>query len=349
MDPFIRTALDRATLVREIYRRVANVQHPDTWHPISVICPNCGKVGTTIVTDWDGETVAFECRPDLVDLGARLRRRRAGSRRSAAAPSCPGTSTGPPSGRCSASRSSPAARTSPRPVARATGRDAIAREVFEREPPLNVPYEFLNIGGKKMSTLQGPRRRRARDRRGRAARAAALPVPAPPARTTRSSSTPRAPTRSRACSTSSTSSPPRPPAARSRASCRRATRRTFRYSLVDPDADVAAEAAALPAGVRATSRCSSRSPASTSWSAWPRRRAAPLDRPRAGASSTSGSRRRAPGSSTYAPDRRGSRSSATRCPPRSPSSTTAQRAFLGAARRARAARARRPAAMPGRR
>ena len=29
MDPYIRLALDRAALVREIYRRVANVQHPD--------------------------------------------------------------------------------------------------------------------------------------------------------------------------------------------------------------------------------------------------------------------------------------------------------------------------------
>jgi len=33
--------------------------------------------------------------------------------------------------------------------------DAIAREIFDREPPLNVPYEFLNIGGKKMSTSKG--------------------------------------------------------------------------------------------------------------------------------------------------------------------------------------------------
>ena len=33
--------------------------------------------------------------------------------------------------------------------------EAIAREVFEREPPLNVVYEFLNIGGKKMSTSKG--------------------------------------------------------------------------------------------------------------------------------------------------------------------------------------------------
>jgi lysyl-tRNA synthetase class 1 len=33
--------------------------------------------------------------------------------------------------------------------------DAIAREVFQREPPLNVPYEFLNVGGRKMSTSKG--------------------------------------------------------------------------------------------------------------------------------------------------------------------------------------------------
>ena len=33
--------------------------------------------------------------------------------------------------------------------------DAIAREVYEREPPLNVAYEFLNIGGRKMSTSKG--------------------------------------------------------------------------------------------------------------------------------------------------------------------------------------------------
>ncbi len=33
--------------------------------------------------------------------------------------------------------------------------DAIAREVFDREPPLNLPYEFLNIGGRKMSSSKG--------------------------------------------------------------------------------------------------------------------------------------------------------------------------------------------------
>ena len=78
MDPFIRTALDRAAVVRDIYRRVANVQHPDTWLPVSVICPNCGRVGTTFATDWDGETVAVACKPDLVDVGPGLRLDRPG-------------------------------------------------------------------------------------------------------------------------------------------------------------------------------------------------------------------------------------------------------------------------------
>ncbi len=66
MDRYIRVALDRADVVREIYRRVANVRHPDEWHPLSVICENCGRIGTTIVTGWDGERVHYECRSDLV-------------------------------------------------------------------------------------------------------------------------------------------------------------------------------------------------------------------------------------------------------------------------------------------
>ncbi len=154
MDPFIRTALDRAAQVREIYRRVANVRHPDTWHPVSVICEHCGRVGTTIVTDWDGERVSYECRPDLV----------------AWATGC-GTSgwVAPFGGRAklpwnlewAAQWSLFGVTIEPcgKDLATAGGSrdrsDAIAREIFEREPPLNVPYEFLNIGGKKMSTSKG--------------------------------------------------------------------------------------------------------------------------------------------------------------------------------------------------
>jgi lysyl-tRNA synthetase class 1 len=154
MDAFIRTALDKAALVRDIYRRVANVQHPDTWHPLSVVCENCGRVGTTIVTKWDGDRVYYECRPDLVDWAKGCghqgwvspfggRAKLPWNLEWAAQWSLFGV-TIEPNGKDLATAGGSRDRS-----------DAIAREVFEREPPLNVPYEFLNIGGKKMSTSKG--------------------------------------------------------------------------------------------------------------------------------------------------------------------------------------------------
>ena len=154
VDPFIRMALDRAALVRDIYKRVAKVQHPDSWHPISVICPNCGKVGTTIVTKWDGERVYFECRPTLVEWAR-------GCDESGWISPFGGNAKLPWNLEWAAQWSLFGVTIEPcgKDLATAGGSrdrsDAIAREVFEREPPLNVPYEFLNIGGKKMSTSKG--------------------------------------------------------------------------------------------------------------------------------------------------------------------------------------------------
>jgi lysyl-tRNA synthetase class 1 len=154
VDPFIRTALDKAATVREIYRRVANVQHSDAWHPLSVVCQSCGKIGTTIVTKWDGERVFYECRPDLVTWARGCghsgwvspfggRAKLPWNLEWAAQWSLFGV-TIEPSGKDLSTAGGSRDRS-----------DAIAREVFEREPPLNVPYEFLNIGGKKMSTSRG--------------------------------------------------------------------------------------------------------------------------------------------------------------------------------------------------
>jgi lysyl-tRNA synthetase, class I len=154
MDPYIRIALDRAAVVREVYQRVANVQHPDTWHPISVICPTCGRVGTTIVTQWDGERVFFECREALVTWAK-------GCGSSGWVAPFGGAAKLPWNLEWAAQWSLFGVTIEPcgKDLATAGGSrdrsDAIAREVFEREPPINVPYEFLNIGGKKMSTSKG--------------------------------------------------------------------------------------------------------------------------------------------------------------------------------------------------
>jgi lysyl-tRNA synthetase class 1 len=156
MDPYIRAALDAAATIRDIYRRVANVNHPDQWHPLFVICESCGRIGTTIVTGWDSEagTVRYECRPDLVTWATGCGH--AGE-------------VSPFSGRAKLPYNvdwaakwdlfgvtiEPAGKDLSTKGGSRDRSDAIAREVFGNEPPMNLPYEFLNIGGRKMSTSKG--------------------------------------------------------------------------------------------------------------------------------------------------------------------------------------------------
>ena len=243
LDRYIRLALDRADPVRDIYRRVANVRHPDTWHPLNVVCEQCGKVGTTIVTEWDGERVRYECRPDLVQWAS----------------GCGNAGwTSPFGGRAklpwnlewAAQWGLFGVTIEPcgKDLATAGGSrdrsDAIAREVFEREPPLNVPYEFLNIGGRKMSTSKG---------RGAAAHAIAEVVPAEQLRLL--FLRPR-PNQAIEFDPEGTDAIPRLFDEFDRLGDATAGREVrgelpagyasvFRYSLVDPAADVGAEAAAF--------------------------------------------------------------------------------------------------------
>ena len=122
--------------------------------------------------------------------------------------------------------------------------DAIAREVFEREPPLNVPYEFLNIGGRKMSTSKG---------RGAAAHQIAEVIP--PEQLRFLFLRPR-PNQAIEFDPDSTDAIPRLFDEFDKFAAATAGREvkgelppghaaTFRYSLLDPDADAAAEAAAF--------------------------------------------------------------------------------------------------------
>ncbi|MEP7040766.1 MAG: lysine--tRNA ligase [Chloroflexota bacterium] len=154
VDPFIRTALDRAEVVRDIYRRVSRVERPDGWLPVHVICPTCGRVGTTLARDWDGETVAFDCLPDLVTWAS-------GCSTSGRIAPFGGAAKLPWNLDWAVQWSMFGVTIEPcgKDLATAGGSrdrsDAIAREVFDREPPLNLAYEFLNIGGRKMSSSKG--------------------------------------------------------------------------------------------------------------------------------------------------------------------------------------------------
>jgi lysyl-tRNA synthetase class 1 len=154
MDRYIRTALERADTIREIYRRVSHVERPEGWLPVHVICPNCGRIGTTLATDWDGDTVAFACQPDLVAWAT-------GCGTAGRLNPFEGAAKLPFNVDWAAKWSLLGVTIEPcgKDLATAGGSrdraDAIAREVFEREPPLRVDYEFLNIRGRKMSTSKG--------------------------------------------------------------------------------------------------------------------------------------------------------------------------------------------------
>jgi len=62
----ISFVLDHARQIAKVYEEIYKKEVEQPWFPLQVICPNCGKLGTTKVTSWDGEKVGFSCEPDLV-------------------------------------------------------------------------------------------------------------------------------------------------------------------------------------------------------------------------------------------------------------------------------------------
>ena len=147
-------ALDRADVILEIYRTVSTVNHPAGWLPISVICENCGRLaqprratGTARRFRTSAAPTWSSGRPGVASEAA--------SRHLAAAPRWSGTSTGPHAGGLVGATIEGCGKDLATAGGSRDRADAISRRVFDREPPLNIPYEFLNIGGRKMSTSRG--------------------------------------------------------------------------------------------------------------------------------------------------------------------------------------------------
>jgi len=63
----IKIVLDHAGEIRQIYKEVSGSDKGSDWYPFQVVCPNCGKIGTTKVTGWDGRIVKFKCVENLVE------------------------------------------------------------------------------------------------------------------------------------------------------------------------------------------------------------------------------------------------------------------------------------------
>lgn len=153
MDSYIRIALERVADVRRILKEVSGSVKDESWLPISVICEHCGKMMTTRAMDFDGETVAYVCDkgPDgTVPCGHEGRVSPFGGTAKlfwkvdwAAKWVAQGVDI-------EGAGKDHSTKGGSRDVA-----NHIARELFDYEPPFDIPYEFFLVGGKKMSSSKG--------------------------------------------------------------------------------------------------------------------------------------------------------------------------------------------------
>lgn len=65
-DEWIVKAMENEAEIRRIYKEVSGSEKPDDWHPLQVVCEQCGKVGTTKVTGWNGHEASYVCEPNMV-------------------------------------------------------------------------------------------------------------------------------------------------------------------------------------------------------------------------------------------------------------------------------------------
>ncbi len=154
MDEQIRLALDSVAKMKVIYQDVAKYTLPENWYPFQVICPACGKLGTTLVTNWDGQEVTFECQPNKVTW----------------AEGCGHTGKISPfggTGKLLWKVDWPAHWATMGVNIEGAGKDhssaggsrdmanAECEQVFKITVPFNIPYEWILIRGAKMSSSKG--------------------------------------------------------------------------------------------------------------------------------------------------------------------------------------------------
>ncbi len=160
----IAEALNHAAEIRAIYKEVSGSVKPDDWFPLQVICERCGKVGTTQVTSWDPSAssgqagspglVTYHCKEDLVKWAKGCGNQGTVSPFDGNA-KLPWKVEWPAKWKVfgvdieGAGKDHSAAGGS-----REIGK-RIAEEVFHYPEPFDIPYEFFNIGGKKMSASKG--------------------------------------------------------------------------------------------------------------------------------------------------------------------------------------------------
>ncbi len=153
-DKAIKIALDNGEKIQQIYHSVSGSKKAQNWLPFSPVCPNCGKIGTTKATGWDGKEVEFECSKDMVQwaTGCGYRGK---------------TSPFGGNGKMPYKVEWAAKWFSLGVTVEGAGKDhsskggtrdvssQISKEIYKYDPPQDIPYEFFLFGGRKMSSSKG--------------------------------------------------------------------------------------------------------------------------------------------------------------------------------------------------
>lgn len=153
MDPYINTAIERASDVRRILKQVSGSEKQDSWLPVSVVCEQCGKIMTTRAYDFDGTTIGYACDKNVDDIQSCGHTGRVAPWKGAAKLfwkvewAAKWVVQGVDIEGAGKDHST---KGGSRDVA-----NHICREIFGEEPPFDVPYEFFLVGGKKMSSSKG--------------------------------------------------------------------------------------------------------------------------------------------------------------------------------------------------
>ncbi len=150
----IKIVLDKVSEVRKVYEEMYKKKLSDTWYPFQVICPNCGKLGTTKVVGWDGKEVEYECFPDLVDWA-----KGCGHKGNVSPYDGAGKMVWKVEWAAKWFTFGVTIEGAGKDHASAGGSYDIAMElvekVFKKTKPLKLAYEFFLAGGKKMSSSKG--------------------------------------------------------------------------------------------------------------------------------------------------------------------------------------------------
>ncbi len=161
-DGVIREALDNASRIQDIYRKVSGSKKREKgWLPLQVVCEKCQRLGTTRVHAWDGTHVTYTCEPTMVTWA------RGCGYSGKISPFSDKNNAHHHPGKLPWKVDWPAhwkvlgvtIEGAGKDHSSAGGSRDIAKElckyVFGIPNPYNVPYEFFLIGGKKMSSSKG--------------------------------------------------------------------------------------------------------------------------------------------------------------------------------------------------